>query len=253
MGNYRVNIDSYDHYEMNSDDFINTLKLYKNGDIDLLDKLVKANIKLVLSICNRYSNKKESMDDLFQVGCIGLIKSINNFDLSLGLQFSTYAVPMIIGEIKRYLRDNGAIKISRQIKDLAYQVLKFKEEYMNDTGEDLDIYELSKMMNVPIFKIKEALDSTVDVSSLNEKIGKKDNENLFLIDMISDSDDYDFVVNTITLHEGMNSLNDLERRVITDRYYKNKTQEEIADELMVSQAQISRLEKGAINSLKSFF
>jgi len=253
LSSYRVNIDSYDHYDMNSDDFMAVLGSYKNGDSELLDRLVKANIKLVLSICNRYSNRKENMDDLFQVGCIGLIKSINNFDMSLGLQFSTYAVPMIAGEIKRYLRDNGSLKVSRQIKDLAYQILKFKEEYLNDTGNDLDIYELSDIMDIPIYKIKEALDSTVDVSSLYERVGKKDNDNLFLIDQISDSDTYDHIVNKISLHEGIDSLNELEKKIIMDRYYNNKTQEEIADELMVSQAQISRLEKGAINSLKSFF
>ena len=253
MGSYRVNIDSYDNYEMNSDVLMDTLKLYKNGDKDLLDKLVKANIKLVLSICNRYSNKKESLDDLFQVGCIGLIKSINNFDVSLGLQFSTYAVPMIIGEIKRYLRDNGALKVSRQIKDLAYQILKFKEDYLNTNGEDLNIYELSNLMDIPIYKIKEALDSTVEVSSLYERVGKKDNENLFLIDQISDTENYEFTVNRMSLYKGLDALSELERKVIDDRYYKNKTQEEIADELMVSQAQISRLEKCAINSLKSFF
>ena len=230
------------------------LKEYKEGRNELLDELVKSNIKLVLSITNRYNNRKESADDIFQVGCIGLIKALNNFDLSLGLQFSTYAVPMIAGEIKRYLRDNGAMKVSRQIKDLAYQILKYKEDYLNKYGEELDMYELSSKLEIPLIKIKEALDSTVEVTSLYESVHTKNNDNLCLLDQIADnSDTYEKMINIDTLHQGMDKLNELEHKIIYDRYYNDKTQEEIANELMVSQAQISRLEKGAIKTLKSFF
>ena len=254
MVSYRVNIDAYDGYELLYDDFVRTMNEYRAGNIDLLDVLVKANIKLVLAISNRYSNRKESLDDIFQVGCIGLIKAINNFDVSLGLQFSTYAVPMISGEIKRYLRDNGSVKVSRQIKDLAYQILKYKEEYFNDTGIELDLYDISSKLDIPIYKVKEAMDSTMDVSSLFDKIKNKKNDDLFLIDSISDvSDSYDRRINKYTLYDGINSLNELEKKIIVDRYYNDKTQEELAGELMVSQAQISRLEKGAIKTLKSFF
>lgn len=254
MVSYRVNIDVFDGDELLYDDFVRIMIEYKSGNIDLLDVLVKANIKLVLAISNRYSNRKESLDDIFQVGCIGLIKAINNFDVSLGLQFSTYAVPMISGEIKRYLRDNGSVKVSRQIKDLAYQILKYKEEYFNDTGIELDLYDISSKLDIPIYKVKEAMDSTMDVSSLFDRIKNKKNDDLFLIDSISDvSDSYDRKINKYTLYDGINSLNELEKKIIVDRYYNDKTQEELAGELMVSQAQISRLEKGAIKTLKSFF
>ena len=254
MASYRVNIDVCDGYELSGDSLINTIIEYRNVKKELLDNLVKANIKLVLSISNRYSNRKESMDDIFQVGCIGLIKAINNFDLNLGLQFSTYAVPMISGEIKRYLRDNGSMKVSRQIKDLAYQILKYKEDYYNDTGIELDMYDISSKLNVPICRIKEAMDSTMDVCSIFDKIKNKKNDDLFLIDSISDiSDSYEKRLNKYTLYQGISSLNELEKKIIYDRYYNDKTQEELAKELMVSQAQISRLEKGAIKTLKSFF
>ena len=224
------------------------------GDENAKDQLVKGNMKLVLSLIKRFSDRTDNIEDLFQVGCIGLIKSIDNFDVSKNLKFSTYAVPMINGEIKRYLRDNNALRISRQIKDLAYQIMKEKEDYLNKNGVEPTNEYLAKKLNVKEYQIKEAIDSTLGVSSLQSTITTNYGDNLYLLDQISDeSFSEDKMINLFTLQKALTKLNEQEKKIINDRFFNYKTQMEIAEELDVSQAQISRIEKDAIKTLKSFF
>lgn len=225
-----------------------------NGDEIAKDELVKGNMKLVLSLIKRFSDRKDNVDDLFQVGCIGLIKAIDNFDTSLNLKFSTYAVPMINGEIKRYLRDNGSLRISRQIKDLAYQIMKEKEKYLFEYGQEPSNEYLASTFSVSEYQIKEAIDSTMGVSSLQSHITTNYGDNLYLLDQISDeSISVDKMIDFYTLEEALKHLNNQEKKIINDRFYLYKTQTEIAEELDVSQAQISRMEKEALKTLKSFF
>ena len=191
---------------------------------------------------------------LFQVGCIGLIKSIDNFNTDLNVAFSTYAIPMILGEIKRYIRDNSNVKISRQIKDLAYKILKCKEEYIGKFNKEPSTLEISKLLNEPLYKIDEALQSLNCVVSLSDGIISDSGEEMTFIDHISD--DYNFeerFINQNTLKNGIEKLDNTSKQIILSRYYKGLTQEEIAKELFISQAQVSRLEKSAISYLKKLF
>ena len=231
------------------------LKDYKNGDLLAKDKIVLGNLKLVLSVIKRINYPSHvDPDDLFQVGCIGLIKSIDNFNVDLNLAFSTYAIPMISGEIKRYLRDNNNVKISRQIKDLAYKILKEKERYSLIYNKEPNTLELAKLLNEEVYKIDEALKSLNCVVSLQESITHDDSEEMTYLDQLSD--DYDFernFINSNTLKNGIKRLDKTQRNIIIKRYYTGLTQEEIAKELFISQAQVSRLEKNAISILKKLF
>ncbi len=226
----------------------------QNGDENAKEELVKGNMKLVLSLIKRFSDRNDNVDDLFQVGCVGLIKAIDNFDTSLNLKFSTYAVPMINGEIKRYLRDNGSVRISRQIKDLAFQIMKEKEKYLCEYGKEPTNEYLAGLLLVSEYQIKEAIDSTMGVSSLQSNITTNYGDNLYLLDQISDeSFSVEKMIDFYTLEDALKHLNSQEKKIINDRFYLYKTQMEIAEELQVSQAQISRMEKDALKTLKSFF
>lgn len=224
------------------------------GDISAKDTLIQGNLKLVLSIVQRFSARSDNMDDLFQVGCIGLVKSIDNFDLKHEVRFSTYAVPMIMGEIKRYLRDNQVIRVSRHLKDLAYKVFKFKEEYIHRYQKEPTISYIATSLEVKEKDIVDALDSTQSVISIFEPVYNSDGDELFLLDQIKDDkNEIEKLSNLITLKKSMHSLKGKELDIINKRYYQDKTQSEIALELGISQAQVSRLEKNAIALLKKEF
>lgn len=231
------------------------LKEYKNGDLCVREKIIMGNLKLILSVIKKINYPAGiDPDDLFQIGCIGLIKSIDHFNTDLNVAFSTYAIPMIIGEIKRYIRDNSNVKISRQIKDLAYKILKCKDQFIIDHKREPTIGELSSLLEVPEWDIAEALNSINCVVSMQDPIFNDNGESLSYQDQLSDT--YDIVeriTNQNTLQEGIEHLEAIQKKVILKRYYQGLTQEEIAKELFISQAQVSRLEKSAINHLKKLF
>lgn len=227
---------------------------YQAGDESYKEVLLLGNLKLVLSMVQRFSNRVENMDDLFQVGCIGLVKSIENFDLSHDVRFSTYAVPMILGEIKRYLRDNQMLRVSRNCKDLAHQCFRLKEDYYHEYSAEPSIEYLSQMTGARGKDIIEALDSFQSVLSLFEPIYNSDGDEMCLVDTIMDSrDDISMLSNVLTLRMSLKQLSDKELDILKKRYFLDYTQSEIAREMGISQAQVSRLEKGALKCLKKNF
>ena len=230
------------------------LDKYKRGNKEVKNEIILGNLKLVLSVVRNFASRHDNQDDLFQIGCIGLIKAIDNFNPEFNLQFSTYAVPMIIGEIKRYLRDNTPVRISRQIKDLAYKSLKEKEKYQATYFQEISEDVLAKRLNVSREEIKIALDSTTSIASLYDTVYSDEEDNILLIDQIKDEEDTpNKLVDILTLKEALNSLSEVQRKVINDRYYLGKTQFEIANDFNISQAQVSRIEKNAISNIRSFF
>lgn len=223
------------------------IKLSHQGDYDARDELVIGNIKLILSVVKKFNNRGENLDDLFQVGSLGLLKAIDNFDESFGVKFSTYAVPMIIGEIRRYLRDNTLIRISRSMKDLAYKVLSFKEEYVKKNMKEPTLEEISKALEVEIIDVIISLESIQDPISIYTPIFNNGGDEIYLIDQIKDdSDSEERKILEMTVEKGLKKLSKREREIIDQRYYQNKTQMEIASEIGISQAQVSRLEKNAL-------
>lgn len=225
---------------------------YKNdNDINARNELINGNLKLVLSIIKRFNHRGENLDDLFQVGCLGLVKAIDNFDINYNVKLSTYAVPMILGEVKRYLRDNNSLRVSRSVKDLAYNVLRVKEELTNKLGRDPSIEEISKEMNVDIIDIANSLDAISTPVSIFEPIYSDGGDTIYLYDQIAskDTSNKDLDIN-LAVEDAINMLDKRSRKIIEERYVIGKTQMEIASELGISQAQISRLEKDAIKSLK---
>ena len=223
----------------------------KNGDMVAKDELANGNLKLVLSILRKYQNRCDNMDDLFQIGCVGLMKAIDNFDLSHEVKFSTYAVPMILGEVRRYLRDNNSIRVSRSLKDIAYKTLKYKEEYIATNGVEPTVEEIAKKLEVSTFDVVNALDSLREPVSMFEAIYNDGGDTIYLCDQIEDkkTNSKDMEVK-LAVSEAMNNLSDREQLILDERFIIGKTQMEIAEELSISQAQVSRLEKSAINSLK---
>ena len=223
----------------------------KEGDPFARDMLVEGNLKLVLSILKRFTSRCENMDDLFQVGCVGLLKAIDNFDLSHEVKFSTYAVPMILGEVRRYLRDNNSIRVSRSLKDIAYKTLKYKEEIMVKTGKEPSVEEIAKKLEVTPFDIVNALESLKEPISMFEAIYNDGGDTIYLCDQIEDkkSNSKDLEIK-LALNEAIDNLSEREQFILDERFVIGKTQMEIAEELDISQAQVSRLEKSAINSLK---
>ena len=224
-------------------------KRLNEGDKSAKDILVNGNLKLVLAILRKYNNRTDNMDDLFQVGCIGLIKAIDNFDLKHEVRFSTYAVPMIEGEIKRYIRDNNSMRISRSIKDLAYKILKIKEELTIGSKEPTT-KEIADYLDISEYDIVNALESLREPMSMYEPIYNDGGDTIYLFDQIANKqDDYDLELK-IALRKAMGDLKERERNVLNERFVIGKTQMEIAEELGISQAQISRIEKNAIKTLK---
>jgi len=225
-------------------------KMQEDGDLTAREELVNGNLRLVLSVIQRFNNRGEYGDDLFQVGCIGLMKSIDNFDLGHNVRFSTYAVPMIIGEIRRYLRDNNPIRVSRSLRDIAYKALQVREKLISRSSKEPTPKEIAEELGMPQSEIVFAMDAIQDPVSLFEPIYNDGGDPIFVMDQISDDKDKDSTwADKLSLKEGMHQLNDREKMIINKRFYQGKTQMEVADEIGISQAQVSRLEKGAISHM----
>ncbi|MED1563120.1 RNA polymerase sporulation sigma factor SigG [Alkalihalobacillus alcalophilus] len=224
----------------------------QSGELSAREKLVNGNLRLVLSVIQRFNNRGEFVDDLFQVGCIGLMKSIDNFDLGQNVKFSTYAVPMIIGEIRRYLRDNNPIRVSRSLRDIAYKALQVRDQLMAEKKREKEptVQEIAKILEVPKEDVVFALDAIQDPVSLFEPIYNDGGDPIFVMDQISDDRNKDINwVEEIALKEAMVRLNDREKMILNMRFYQGKTQMEVAEEIGISQAQVSRLEKAAIQQM----
>jgi len=223
----------------------------QSGKIEAREKLIQGNLRLVLSVIQRFSNRGEYVDDLFQVGCIGLIKAIDNFDLGQNVRFSTYAVPMIIGEIRRYLRDNNAVRVSRSLRDIAYKALQVREKLVNDNSAEPTVSQIAGQLDVPREEVVFALDAIQEPVSLFEPIYNDGGDPILVMDQISDEKNSDEQwLETISIKEAMDKLNPREKHIIALRFFQGKTQMEVADEIGISQAQVSRLEKGALKQLK---
>lgn len=224
----------------------------KNGDNEARQELIYGNLRLVLSIVQRFTGRKENLDDLFQVGCIGLCKAVDNFNVELDVKFSTYAVPMIIGEIRRYLRDNNSIRISRSVRDLAYKALQAREELTKEKGEEPTVEEIACRLGEKKEAVVHALEAIIEPISLYEPVFTEGGDSIYVLDQISDSSSSDEIwLENIVLREAIGRLSERERKIIYMRYYMNRTQMEIAAEIGISQAQVSRLEKAALKQMKA--
>lgn len=227
------------------------LKRAHDGDSFARDELINGNLRLVLSVIQSFSGRGENPDDLFQVGCIGLIKAVDNFDTTLDVKFSTYAVPMILGEIRRYLRDNNTIRVSRSVRDMAYRALQVKEALANKLNRDPTIEEIAKETGFTREDIVNALEAIVEPVSLYEPIYSDGGDSLYVMDQIKDTKNTDESWLTgIALNEAISSLNEREKRILMLRFYRGKTQTEVSAEIGISQAQVSRLEKGALEKIR---
>ena len=226
----------------------------KQGDYEARQKFINGNLRLVLSVIQRFYGRGENADDLFQVGCVGLIKAIDNFDLNQGVQFSTYAVPMIIGEVKRYLRDNNSIRVSRSIRDLAYKAMQVKEKYIREKGMEPSIEVIAKELGVEMEDIAISFDAIQDPISLQEPVYNDGADSIYVMDQVKDKKNTDENwAENLTIVQIMKKLNDKERMIIKKRFYDGRTQMEVADEIGISQAQVSRLEKNAIEHIKRLY
>ena len=229
-------------------------KLFKRiheGDLSAREEFIQGNLRLVLSVIQRFNNRGEHVDDLFQVGCIGLIKSIDNFDLSQNVKFSTYAVPMIIGEIRRYLRDNNSIRVSRSLRDTAYKALQVRDQLINKNSKEPTITEIAKELNIPREEVVFALDAIQDPISLFEPIYHDSGDAIFVMDQVSDEKSEDETwLEGIALREALRKLSEREKHILTLRFFEGRTQMEVADEIGISQAQVSRLEKTALKHMR---
>ena len=254
MSKYKVDITGINTNDLEVLTLEETNKLfvdYKNGDESAKDKLVRGNLKLVLSILKKFNNSKFNLDDLFQVGVIGLIKAIDNFDISLNLRLSTYAVPLIIGEIKRYTRDNTEVRVSRSTKDLAYKIIKFQDEFMSMHGVIPTNEVIAKNLGIEEYEISYALDSLKEPMSIFEPIYNDGGDTIYLADQIADTKDKNKDKDMlISLRKALNKIKEREKEILVSRYIVGKTQMEIANELNISQAQVSRIEKNAMNHVK---
>ncbi len=227
------------------------LKKAKNGDIAAREKLIDGNLRLVLSIIQRFTNRHENLDDLFQVGCIGLIKAVDNFNTEIDVEFSTYAVPMIVGEVRRYLRDNNSIRVSRSVRDLAYRALTAKEHLASKLGNEPTIEAIAAEIHEKVIDVSRALEAIVEPVSLYDTVYSDGGDSIYVMDQISDDSCSDELwLEDIALKEAIKKLNERERTIISLRFYGGKTQMEIAEEIGISQAQVSRLEKSAFERIR---
>ena len=225
----------------------------QQGDKEAREEYIKGNLRLVLSIIQRFSGSNENVDDLFQIGCIGLMKAIDNFDVTQNVQFSTYAVPMIIGEIRRFLRDNNSIRVSRSLKDTAYKATYTKEALMKKMNREPTIMEISEEIGIPKDDIVAALDAIQTPVSLYEPVYSESGDTLYIMDQISDTKNREeHWIESISLNEAMNKLDQRERKILSMRFFEGKTQMEVAKEIHISQAQVSRLEKNALKTMKAY-
>jgi len=239
--------------KLSAEEALNLLVMIKeNGDEEAKQLFINANLRLVLSIVQRFASDKISSDDLFQVGCVGLLKAINNFDISMNVMFSTYAVPMIIGEIKRFLRDANSLKISRKIRDVAYRALKTREQMISDGKLEPQLFEIAEEIDVSVREITAALDAVSDPLSLYECVYGDGDDGMLLVEQLCDANNNEGIwIDEVQLKDAIKILPEKERAIILLRYFIGKTQIEIADELQISQAQVSRLEKSALNKMKT--
>ena len=236
---------------LNDEEKSDLLKKTKEGDEKAREELIYGNLRLVLSVIQKFAGRKESIDDIFQVGCIGLIKAIDNFNIDLDVKFSTYAVPMIIGEIRRYLRDNNAIRISRSVRDLAYKALSVREELMKEKETEPTPEEIAKILGEDKISVIKAMEAVIEPISLYEPVFNESGDSVYVIDQIRDTSESEEAWHeSVALREALETLGSREKRIIKMRFYENKTQMEIAGEIGISQAQVSRLEKGALTKLK---
>uniref|UniRef100_UPI000B8312FF RNA polymerase sporulation sigma factor SigG n=1 Tax=Tepidimicrobium xylanilyticum TaxID=1123352 RepID=UPI000B8312FF len=223
----------------------------KNGDMKAREKFINGNLRLVLSIIQRFNRRGENVDDLFQVGCIGLIKAIDNFDLSQNVRFSTYAVPMIIGEIRRYLRDNNSIRVSRSLRDIAYRALQARDQLVNKNLKEPTITEIAEELNLPKEEVVFALDAIQEPISLFEPVYHDSGDAIYVMDQVKDEKSEDEVwLQGIAIKDAINKLNKREKLILNLRFYEGKTQMEVAEEIGISQAQVSRLEKNALKQMR---
>lgn len=226
------------------------LKMQK-GDKSSREEFIKGNLRLVLSVIQRFNNRGENVDDLFQVGCIGLMKAIDNFDLNQNVKFSTYAVPMIIGEIRRYLRDNNSIRVSRSLRDIAYKALVIRDKLIKDNNKEPSISQISKELNIPREDVVFALDAIQDPVSLYEPIYHDGGDAIYVMDQVSDNKNTDESwLENISIKEAMKKLTDREKLILNLRFFNGRTQMEVANEIGISQAQVSRLEKTALKHMR---
>lgn len=214
------------------------------------EKMINGNLRLVLSVIQRFVNRGENLDDLFQVGVIGLIKAIDNFDPSLDVRFSTYGVPMVCGELRRYLRDNNTVRVSRSMRDTAYHAMQIKEELTTENGKEPTVEQIAEVMNIPKENVVLALEAIVEPVSLFEPVFSEGNDTIYVMDQVGDSRDDNDWLDEITIKEAIRNLSDREKKILSLRYFKGKTQMEVANEIGISQAQVSRIEKGALDSIK---
>ncbi len=230
------------------------LKKIKNGTPEeqkkAREKMINGNLRLVLSVIQRFTNRGENPDDLFQVGVIGLIKAIDNFDASLDVKFSTYGVPMIIGEIRRYLRDNNSVRVSRSMRDTAYRAMQIKEELTTKNNKEPSVEEIAKIMEVPKETVVLALEAIVEPVSLYEPVFSDGNDTIYVMDQIGDGNDEESWLEELSFREAVKNLSDREKRILSLRFFRGKTQMEVAAEIGISQAQVSRIEKGALSAIK---
>lgn len=230
------------------------LETIRNGTPDeqkkARDKMINGNLRLVLSVIQRFTNRGENPDDLFQVGVIGLIKAIDNFDPSLDVKFSTYGVPMIIGEIRRYLRDNNSVRVSRSMRDTAYRAMQIKEQLTAKNDKEPSIEEIAKLMDVPKETVVLALEAIVEPVSLYEPVFSDGNDTIYVMDQIGDNNDDSTWLEELAIKEAISNLSDREKRILSLRFFRGKTQMEVANEIGISQAQVSRIEKGALKTIK---
>ena len=236
---------------LKSSETMELLRRSKAGDTQARQELIEGNLRLVLSVIQRFAGRGESVDDLFQVGCVGLIKAIDNFDVNQPVKFSTYGVPMIVGEIRRYLRDNSAIRVSRSMRDTAYRVLQAREQLMSENQKEPTVEQIAKVLDIPREEVVFAMDAIVDPVSLYEPIYDSGGDAICAMDQVSDPKSTDERwTERIALKDALKRLNPRERRILSLRFYEGKTQMEVSAEVGISQAQVSRLEKGAINTIR---
>lgn len=229
---------------------IELLKKSRQGDKQAREELISGNLRLVLSVVQKFSNRGENPDDLFQVGCIGLMKAIDNFNPELDVRFSTYGVPMIVGEIRRFLRDNNAIRVSRSMRDMAYRAMQAKENFIHEFGREPTIEEIAKKLECKKEEVVLALESVVDPVSLYEPIYSDGGDTIFVMDQVGDSNDDRDWLEEISLRDAIRSLGEREKKILTLRFLAGRTQTEVAQEIGISQAQVSRLEKSALERIK---
>lgn len=236
---------------LKNDETMALLRRAKEGDQEARQQLIEGNLRLVLSVIQRFSSRGENADDLFQVGCVGLIKAIDNFDINQPVRFSTYGVPMIAGEVRRYLRDNSVIRVSRSIRDVAYRVLQCKEALITRLGREPTLEEISKELEIPLEDVSRALDAVCAPASLYDPVYSDGGDPLTVMDQVRDTKNTeDGWMEHITLQNAFRALNDREKQILSLRFYDGKTQMEVASALGISQAQVSRLEKGAIGAMR---